>query len=193
MDFSKRFGGMTDRVKDLAEKGRELADRGKSMLKPPPVIFGAPRQLASEAKTSWWHVPVFIQPQTMHKKELQKCRVKLVSLEGGGGAALHMRWRTKDAKEPVSEITLTEGRLFLVPIAARKEAGDKRVAIITNESFLAEKKVKMQLPAGKSKWLLRVENEDGNWESEHSYVLLVPPADQGNGHFVLEVRYDGLN
>lgn len=193
MDFSKRFGGMTDRVKGFAEKGRELADRGKSMLKPPPVIFGAPRQLASEAKTSWWHVPVYIQPQTMHKKELQKCRVKLVSLEGGGGAALNMRWRTKEAKEPVSEITLTEGRLFLVPIAARKEAGDKRVAIITNESFLAEKKVKMQLPAGKTKWVLRVQNEDGNWESEHSYVLLVPPADQGNGHFVLEVRYDGLD
>ena len=185
MDFSKKFGEMSEKVKGLA-------DKGKSMLKPPPVIFGAPRQLASEADTSWWHVPIFIQPQAMHRKELEKCKVKLISFEGGG-TALDMRWRTKDAKEPVSEITLTEGHLFLVPIAARKEAGNKRVAIITNESFLAEKKVKMQLPPGKSKWNLRVENEDGKWESEHSYVLMVPPADRGNGHFVLEVRYDGLN
>ncbi|HEY5701232.1 MAG TPA: hypothetical protein VIT83_04005 [Gammaproteobacteria bacterium] len=191
MDFAKKFGNMSDKVKELAEKGKGLADKGKSMLKPPPIIFGAPRQLASEADVSWWHVPLFIQPTTMHKNELVDCSIQMVSFEGGG-AALDMRWRTKDAKEPVSKVTLTEGRLFLVPIAARKEAG-KRNAIITNESFLAEKKIKLQMPAGKSKWVLRVENQDGKWESEHSYVLIVPPADRGNGHFVLEVRYDGLN
>ncbi|MDX1513889.1 MAG: hypothetical protein R3174_09120 [Gammaproteobacteria bacterium] len=191
MDFSKKFGGMSDKVKELAEKGKGLAERGKSMLKPPPVIFGAPRQLASEADVSWWHVPIFIQPSTMHKKELENCRVKMVSFEGGG-AALDMRWRTKDSKEPLAEVTLTEGRLYLVPIAARKEAG-KRAAIITNESFLAEKKIKLQMPAGKSKWVLRVENKEGKWESEHSYVLMVPSSERGNGHFVLEVRYDGLN
>jgi hypothetical protein len=40
--------------------------------------------------------------------------------------------------------------------------------------------------------VLRVENEEGSWESEHAYVLTVPPASQGNGHFTLEVRYEGL-
>ncbi|HEX9582895.1 MAG TPA: hypothetical protein VGB36_00125 [Gammaproteobacteria bacterium] len=190
MEFSKKFGGMTDKMKNLAERGKGLAERGKAMLKPPPVIFGAPRQLASDADVAWWHVPVFIRPTTMHKKELEMCKVQLVSFEGGG-TALDMRWRTKDSKAPVREVTLTEGRLFLVPVAARKETGN-RAAIITNESFLNEKKVKLQMPAGKSKWVLRVQNKDGKWESEHSYMLLVPPADRGNGHFVLEVRYEGL-
>ena len=54
------------------------------MLKAPPVVFGAPRQLGREPNTSWWYVPVFIQPQAVHKNALEHCRVNLVSYDGGG-------------------------------------------------------------------------------------------------------------
>ena len=184
MDFSKQFG-------DMSEKMKGLASKGKSMLKPPPVIFGSPRQMATEPDLSWWHIPVFIQPTALQKKSLEDCTVQLVPYDGGG-AALDMRWRTKDAGAPVKKATLEEDRVYLIPIAARKEAG-KRLAILTNETFLAEKKAKWTMPPGKSKWTVRVSNEDGKWESEHSYVLFVPPADRGNGHFILEVRYEGRN
>lgn len=192
MDFAKNLGGMSKKVKELADRGRAVAGKGKSMLKPPPVIFGAPRQIATDADTSWWHVPVFIQPQAVHRKELENCRVKLLSFDVGG-AALDMCWRRRDGGKPVSAITLAEGELYLVPVAARKVSAGRRVAIITNQRFLAQKKVTTQLPAGMSNWVMRVENDHGNWESGHSYALLVPPADRGNGHFTLEVRYTGLN
>ncbi len=192
MDLASKLGGLTRKVDGLVGTGKRLADKGKSMLKPPPVVFGAPRQLASDPATSWWHVPVFIQPQTMHKKSLPGCKVKLVSSEGGG-TAMDLCWRTESGEGPTREITLAEGRLYLVPVAARKESGDRRVAIITSDSFLAHKQIRMQLPPGQSRWLLRVEGDDGSWESEHSYLLHVPPADRGNGHFTLEVRYKDLN
>ena len=113
-------------------------------------------------------------------------------LPDGGTAPLNMRWRIKNSTNTVATATLEEGQVYLVPVAARKEAG-KRVAIITNEIFLVEKTAKWAMPPGKSKWSLRIHNEDGEWESAHSYVLLVPKPDWGNGHFVLEVRYDGVD
>jgi hypothetical protein len=192
VELPKNLVGMGEKVKELAGRGKALAAKGKSMLKPPPVIFGAPRQTATDADGSWWHVPVFIQPQAVHRKELENCTVKLLSLDGRG-AALDMCWRRGVRGEPVSAVTLAEGELYLVPVAARKESAGRRVAIITNQSFLAHKKVIRQLPAGISDWVLRVENADGSWESHHSYTLLVPPADRDNGHFTLEVRYAGLD
>ena len=193
MELPKKIGGMGEKVRALAGRGKGLAERGSSMLRPPPVIFGAPRQTATDADLSWWHVPVFIQPQAIHRKRLENCRVKLLSIDGGGGSTLDMCWRTSIAEEPVSVSTLVDGGLHLVPIVARKAAGGRRVAIITNQTFLAHKKVMRQLPPGISNWVLQVENADGNWESGHSYALLVPPPDRDNGHFTLEIRYAGLN
>ena len=183
MKFHEKLG-------DVSEKMRGLASRGKAMLKPPPAVCGSPRQLGSASDISWWHIPVFIEPTAMHRSTLENCRVQLVP--HGGTAALNMRWRTRNSGETVATTTLEEGRIYLVPVAARKEAG-KRVAIVTNEIFLVEKTAKWSMPPGKTKWTLRIHNDDGEWESPHAYVLVVPEADWGNGHFLLEVRYDGLN
>jgi hypothetical protein len=103
-----------------------------------------------------------------------------------------MCWRRKNDGQPVHAITLAQGELHLVPVAARKESADRSVAVITDQIFLDQSKVKLQLPAGVSNWVLRVENGDGQSERDHGYALQVPPAGRGNGHFTLEVRYAGL-
>ena len=191
MDITRKLDDMTEKLRGLTDKVRYFASRSQSILKVPPVVFGAPRQLARESHTSWWYVPVYIQPQIIHKKALEDCRVKLVSFDGGR-AVLDMRWVELNGNDSADQLTLLGNHLYFVPIAARSESTTDRVAIITNESFIARKKVAMRLRAGKSRWSLRVENSDGNQESSHSYELTVPPSDQSNGHFTLEVRYNTL-
>ncbi len=184
MALTNTFGGMSEKMKGLAS-------RGKAMLKLPPVIFGAPRQMGTDPSLCWWHVPVFIQPTGLQQKQLDTCVVYLAPYEGGG-SPLRMRWRTKDSLNAITAATLEEGKLFFVPFAARKDQGT-RSAIITNESFFAEKKAKWTLRPGQTRWTLRVQNEGGKWESPHSYLLFVPDASQSNARFILEVRYDGLD
>ncbi len=191
MDITNRFGSVTEKVRELTDKGKGLAARTNSMLKVPPLVFGAPRQLAREPNTAWWYVPVFIQPQAMHKKRLEHCRAKLVSHDGGG-AVLDMRWVELNGNDSADQLTLLSNSLYFIPVAARSESSQNRSAIITNESFIARKKVAMQLRAGRSRWALRVEYANDYQESAHSYELTVPPPNQGNGHFTLEVRYDDL-
>lgn len=192
MGITGKFDDMTEKVRGLTDKGRYLASRSQqSLLKAPSVVFGAPRQLAREVHVSWWYVPVYIQPQSFQKKALEHCRVKLVSFNDSK-AALDMRWIELNGNDSADQLTLLGNHLYFVPIAARSESATNRRAIITNESFIARKKVVMQLRAGKSRWVLRVENSDGTQESSHSYELTVPPPDQGNGHFTLEVRYNAL-
>lgn len=181
---------MPEKLSGLKDNGRYLASRSQqSLLKVPPVVFGAPRQLARELHTSWEYVPVYIQPQSLHKKALAHCRVKLISF-GDDRVALDMRWVELNGKDSADQITLLGNQLYFVPIAARSEPAANRHTIITDESFIARKKVVMQLRAGKSRWSLRVENSEGKQESSLSYELTVPPPDQGNGHFTLEARHN---
>lgn len=184
MAITSKFGGMSEKMKGLASKG-------KAMIKMPPVIFGSPRQLGSDASLTWWHVPIFIQPTGLQHRRLETCIVFLAPYEGEG-SPLRMRWRTKDSRNAVTTATLEEGQLLFVPFAARKDKGN-RAAIITNESFFAEKKAKWTMRPGQTRWTLRVQNEDGKWESPHSYLLMVPNPATGNVQFRLEVRYQGLD
>lgn len=184
MAFSERFGGMSERMKGLAS-------RGKAMLKTPPVVFGSPRLMGNDPSLSWWHVPVFIQPTGLQQKKIDNCVAFLAPYEGEG-SPLRMRWRTRDSSNAVTTVTLEEGRLFFIPVAARKDTGN-RAAILTNESFFAEKKAKWTMRPGQSRWTLRVQNTEGKWESPHSYALVVPNPEMGNVRFLLEVRYEGLN
>jgi hypothetical protein len=184
MAISNSFAGMSEKMKGLAS-------RGKAMIKLPTVIFGSPRQMGADASLSWWHVPIFVQPTGLQQKQLDNCVVFLAPYEGEG-SPLRMRWRTKDSRNTVTTATLEEERLFFVPIAARKDKGN-RATIITNEGFFAEKKAKWTMRPGQTRWTLRVENPDGKWESPHSYLLMVPDPARGNARFMLEVRYHGMN
>jgi len=184
MAITSKFGGMSEKMKGLAS-------RGKAMIKLPSVIFGSPRQMGTDPALSWWHVPIFIQSTGLQQKRLDTCVVFLAPYEGEG-SPLRMRWRTKDPRDTVTTVTLEDGRLYFVPIAARKDTGN-RATIITNESFFAEKKAKWTMRPGETKWTLRVQNPDGKWESPHSYLLMVPNPTIGNAQFMLEVRYDGMN
>ena len=74
-------------------------------------------------------------------------------------------------------------------VAVRKE-GEHERAIITNETFLAERRSKWAIPPGTSTWKLSVRYGEVQSESPHAYLLKVPPVGRSNGHFTLEVRYD---
>ena len=49
------------------------------------------------------------------------------------------------------------------------------------------------MPPGQSSWKLQVRSEDKEWESAHTYLLKVPSAESSNGHFTLEMCYEGLD
>ncbi len=183
MDLSATLGS-------LSEKMRDISSRGQALLKPPPIRFGGPCQFAPEPGVSWWHVSLFIEPTAVHQKSIPACTVRLAPLDSAN-LPINMRWRTRESMTTYREIALEEGRLYLVPVVARKEVG-QRAAILTNETFLAQRKAKFVLPPGRSRWKLEVRSEDKEWESGHSYLLKVPPAYTSNGGFTLEMCYDGL-
>lgn len=182
MEISTKLGELTDKM-------RGLSSRGQSLLKP-PVRFGGPCKITPEPAVSWWHVAVFIEPAAIHLKTIEASTVRLVPVDGTS-LPIDMRWRTKGSLETHREITLEDGKLYLVPVAARKEAG-QRATILTNESFLAKGKAKWLMPPGNWQWRLQVRSQDNSWESAHTYFLKVPPATSNNGHFTLEMRYEGL-
>jgi hypothetical protein len=181
----------SERFERVGSQLRELGSRGKSLLKPPPVRFGAPRLVAPEPLVSWWHVAVFIEPTPMHQAALDDATVYLTPVRGE--QRLQLRWRSKESDLTADAVTLVAGQLYLVPVAARKEA-PRAGAIITTGQFLTRGgKAKWTAPVGSSAWRLTVESGKRRWESPHSYVLRVPPADRSNGHFALEINYDELD
>ncbi|NIR30101.1 MAG: hypothetical protein GWN84_12460 [Gammaproteobacteria bacterium] len=155
----------------------------------PVPHFGSPRQESREADLSWWHVPITIGLRApWHRRALEHCTVHLVSTDGSG-LPVKLRWRAGDPKSGVPEADLRYRETLLVPVVARRQAGD-RVAVVTNETFLAERKAKWRLPPGRYHWKLEVRSRDRKWESPHFYFLRVPADGQGNGHFTLEIRDD---
>jgi len=100
-----------------------------------------------------------------------------------------MRWRPNRTANTFPQVTLEEKTVYLVPVAVRKE-GEHERAIITNETFLAERRSKWAMPPGTSTWKLSVRYGEVKTESPHAYLLKVPPVGRSNGHFTLEVRYD---
>jgi hypothetical protein len=181
---------VSNRLGDLSGRMRGFASRGQALLKPPPIHFGAPRQVAVDPGLAWWAVPLFIEPGAMHQKLLEACRVEMVPIESGS-MRMRMCWRTADSTNTRVTQTLDEGRLYLVPVAARKESASRQ-GIITNETFLAEGKAKWAMPPGRTRWKLAVISGEREWESTHVYVLTVPPPDRSNGQFTLEIRYESF-
>jgi hypothetical protein len=155
----------------------------------PTPHFGAPRQQSKEDDLSWWHIPVSIGLRApWHRRSIEHCTVHLVSTDGAG-LPIKLRWRLGNSKAGMPEANLEYGRTLLVPVVARRETGD-RVAVVTNETFLVDRKAKWRLPSGRYHWKLEVRSQDRKWESPHFYFLRVPSERYGNGHFTLEIRDD---
>ncbi|MDX1435033.1 MAG: hypothetical protein R3286_21520 [Gammaproteobacteria bacterium] len=182
LELGDRFDDMTVGVRSL---GRTCA--GLASLSPQP-IFGSPVQQSSKPDYSWWHVPVGIQVAAPWQKiKLSHCTVHLVT-PGISAPPIDMSWRTQDATASVNTMTLDHRGVALVPVVARREAGDG-LTLITNQSYLRDRKVNWNLNPRTYTWKLEVRCAKKRWESPHYYVVRVPPPGVSNGHFTLEIRH----
>lgn len=180
---------LRDRFDDLTVGFRSLSHScaGLASLSPSPV-FGSPVQQSTKADYSWWHVPITVQVQAPWQKlKLSSCTVHLVT-PGIAAPPIDMSWKTQDATACVNTMTLRHGSTLLVPMAARREAADG-LTLITNQSYLRDKKVTWNLNPRVYTWKLELRSGKKRWESPHYYVLRVPPPGISNGHFTLEVRH----
>jgi hypothetical protein len=182
LELRDRFDDLTVGIRSLSHTFAELAS-----LSPLPV-FGSPIQQSTKADYSWWHVPITLQVRAPWQKvKLSACTVHLVT-PGIAGPPIDMSWRTQDATASVNTMTLRHGNTALVPMAARREAADG-LTLITNQSYLRDKKVTWNLNPRIYTWKLELRCGKKRWESPHYYVLRVPPPGDSNGHFTLEVRH----
>lgn len=182
LDLRDRFDDLTVGFRSLSQTLADLAS-----LSPRPV-FGSPVQQSSKPDYSWWHVPITIQIQgPWQTLSLPHCTVHLIT-PGISAPAIDMSWRTQDATASVNTLTLRHKNTVLVPMAARREAADG-LTLITNQSYLRDKKVTWNLNPRTYTWKLELRCGKKRWESPHYYVLRVPPPGCSNGHFTLEVRH----
>jgi len=186
LELRDRFDDLTVGFRSLSHSCAELAS-----LSPNPV-FGSPIQQSTKADYSWWHVPVTVQVQAPWQKlKLSACTVHLVT-PGIAAPPIDMSWRSQDATACVNTMTLRHSGTVLVPMAARREAADG-LTLITNQSYLRDKKVTWNLNPRTYTWKLELRSGKKRWESPHYYILRVPPPGVSNGHFTLEVRHQEAN
>jgi hypothetical protein len=182
LELRGRFDDLTVGFRSLSRTCAELA----SIL--PCPVFGSPIQQSSKADYSWWHVPITLQVRgPWQRLKLRHCTVHLVT-PGIAGPAIDMSWKTQDATASVNTMTIRHGVTALVPMVARREAADG-LTLITNQSYLRDKKVTWNLNPRAYTWKLELRCGKKRWESCHYYVLRVPPPGDSNGHFTLEMRH----
>ncbi len=185
LELRGRFDDLTVGFRSLSRTCAELAS-----IMPCPV-FGSPIQQSTKADYSWWHVPITLQVQAPWQRlKLPHCTVHLVT-PGIAGPPIDMSWKTQDATASVNTMTVRHGGTALVPMVARREAADG-LTLITNQSYLRDKKVTWNLNPRAYTWKLELRCGKRRWESSHYYVLRVPPPGVSNGHFTLEMRHQEL-
>lgn len=182
LELRDRFEDFTVGFRSLSHTCAELAS-----LSPRP-IFGSPVQQSTKADYSWWHVPVTLNIQgPWQKVKLPQCTIHLVT-SGINAPPIDMSWRTQDASTIINTMNLHHRMTALVPMVARREAADG-LTLITNQSYLRDKKVTWNLNPRRYVWKLEMRCGKKRWESSHYYVLRVPPPGYSNGHFNLEIRH----
>lgn len=185
LDFGDRFDDITVGFRSLSQTLTDLAS-----LSPQPM-FGSPVQQSTKADYSWWHVPVTLHVAAPWQKlKLPRCTIHLMT-PGINAPPIDMSWRTQDASTIINTMTLCHRATALVPMVARREAADG-LTLITNQSYLRDKKVTWNLNPRSYSWKLELRCGKRRWESPHYYVLRVPPPGSSNGHFSLEIRHQEI-
>ena len=83
--------------------------------------------------------------------------------------------------------------VLLVPVCRRSELDSERHgAYLADSRLLAGKGLAYELPADRKKhrFKLRLKSPAGEHSSSHTYIVRVPRK-PGNGHFVVEIEYEG--
>lgn len=190
------------------ESGNELKKRAfrnrllmTAAASAPYPVFGSPRQEATEPFRSWWHVPITVSESTGQNK-IDNATIEL-RWDGHSGPATLLQWREAGIPAGIRERTLLEGRNALVPIVLRDEganvvhgafnvpAQQRLGARITGTAYLADGANKFPMPPGRRLFRLVVRSGKDDWQSPHRYVMTIPPEDESNGHFNLQVWHEG--
>lgn len=163
---------------------------------PPIINFGSPVQRSKNEKESLWQVPVVIYPRILRKigpATLPGCFFYLDAYEGDK-CTNRILLSVGDVafSNPTPLGNLIAGEVALVPIAWRSEEIGEKCGFIADRRFFEKKERAYPLPPDRKKRRYRLRVKSGRWErqSPHFYLLRVPES-ASNGHFVLEIEYEG--
>ena len=185
-----------DLARALSERPKSSPDRKK-----PAPVFKNPEQQAAEPYLSWWHVPISVEGDGgSPNDEIRHCTVEMYRPTSSTGVPpVSLRWQKDSDPKGIDEIVLVEGVNRLVPIVVRCEKREESarylsplrdgIARITGTAYIRDGNIdKFKLPAGKTRFKMRVKSGKKVWESPHCYILTVPDEEHGNGHFNLSVE-----
>jgi hypothetical protein len=168
--------------------------RVKNNMKP-KVIFGCPIQGEKDPKESWWLVPVTLKRRPLSGKKLEDARVyaRLFDPDNPGTGAIELLWRDIDRITTSTRSTLRVGDVRFIPVVWRREGADQG-AYITDVEFVNSNKQKKMVAVtprpGQVKIILFVKS--GDYSDKSSPYIIRNHAMESNGHFALEVQYEGL-
>lgn len=161
---------------------------------PTIVVFGSPVQRWKKEGESLWHIPVTIRPWLKFGPAgIDDCAFYLDEYEKGEIVDKISLAVGDAAFQNVSErVQLVKDRVFLIPVAWRSESDESMNGHITDTRFFGkgERAYPLSPDRKKRRYRLRVKYGKKKQESPHFYLLRVPKT-RSNGHFVLEIEYEG--
>jgi hypothetical protein len=166
-------------------------------LMPPVIQFGSPVQRSKAENQGWWHVPVTVMPRWRIGPAILPNASAFLDLYEGETRTRRLNMKWGDAAFQVSEkfrdfVALERGRVFLVPVALRREAPDALQAYITDRGFFRGPETTTSLPPDRRKRRFKLGVQHGNRRvlSDHFYIVRVPRG-QSNSNFTVEMEYEG--
>lgn len=162
---------------------------GRSLVTP-QVVFGSPVQRSKNEGESWWYIPITLERSFISKK-LEYCNI-ILNLAGEESNLYELNWFSPDTKMYKGMVDLEPGKFFLVPIAFRKEDGD-RIVYITDKYYLDNNSRNIKLEPSNSKYIFWLIVSDKNRKKQQSQPYMIRNHDMNsNSHFNVEVIYEGL-
>jgi hypothetical protein len=173
-----------------------LISLGRWIL-PPVINFGSPVQRSKNEQESFWHISVTIRPRLFKRigpAVLFNCQFYLHEYEGNV-CINKILLSVGDAAfvNPSLQGNLIAGEVTLVPIAWRSEVEGGGNGYIADTRFFEKKERAYPIPPDRKKHFYKLVMGSGKFacESPHFYRLRVPRS-PSNGHFVLELDYQGI-
>jgi hypothetical protein len=162
---------------------------------PPVIRFHSPAQRSKDEAISFWHIPISIERRfKIGPGILPGCRVYLDRFEGGiVSNRILLQWGDACFGGQVGErATLTVHEILLVPICRRSENDESGEAYIADSRLLSntESAYPLQPDRRKNRFKLRIKSGKKEFVSPYTYLIRVPKK-KGNGHFVVEIEYEG--
>jgi hypothetical protein len=162
---------------------------------PPRVEFGSPVQRQKKESTCHYHVPIKLCPRfKIGPGTMPNCRIFLDRYSGDiVSESIRLCWGDACFSEISERENLYKDEMFLVPIAWREEEKNDGNAYITDTRYFKNEGEKVHaLTPDRSKHRFKLRVKSGKYEraSPHFYLLRVPVG-VSNGHFTVEIEYEG--